>query len=138
LLGVVGVAMIALVIALLAILIGGRETARGVVSDASLDLATAAIRQEAAFNETSMPELDAAPPALDGTEQSAPILDAGTDEPKIISSRDNAVGRHDGVHGAPLLDGFEFEGWTPQQVKDALNAGWTIEQLRDVYNKENQ
>ena len=129
LIGIVGVAMVALVIALVAILLGGRETARGVVKDDSFDLAIA-VAQEAAFGENES--------ETSGIEESDTlILDRSlTEEPKILSSRDDAVGRHDGVHGAPLLDGFEFEGWTPQQVQDALNSGWTVDQLREHYNKE--
>ena len=129
LIGIVGVAMVALVIALVAILLGGRETARGVVKDDSFDLAIA-VAQEAAFGENES--------ETSGIEESDNlILDRSLiEDPKILSSRDDAVGRHDGVHGAPLLDGFEFEGWTPQQVQDALNSGWTVDQLREHYNKE--
>nr|MBC8518279.1 hypothetical protein [Euryarchaeota archaeon] len=133
LLGIVGVAMIALVIALVAVLLGGRETARGVVKDDSFDLAIA-VAQEAAFGEEENESENA---TSDGVE--SPVLDGSlTEEPKILSSRDDAVGRHDGVHGAPLLDGFEFEGWTPQQVQDSLNQGWTVDQLREHYNKGKQ
>ena len=121
--------MIALVIALVAVLLGGRETARGVVKDDSFDLAIA-VAQDAAFegeeNETT-----------DGAD--TPVLDGSlTEDPKILSSRDDAVGRHDGVHGAPLLVGFEFEGWAPEQVQELLNQGWTVEQLREKYNEEKQ
>jgi hypothetical protein len=134
LLGIVGVAMIALVIALIAVLLGGREHAKGVVTDDLLDIS--AMEQEVAFdaddaeqNETSQDTAGDDVPLLDGSK---------LDEPKILSSRDNTVGRHDGVHGAPLLDGSQFGEWTPQQVQDALNAGWTVEQLREYYDKENQ
>jgi hypothetical protein len=147
LLGIVGVAVIALIIALVAIVIGGRESASGVVSDDSFDLATA-VAQEEAFSEGDAVASDGLT-ALD----TGPVLDASsmpesiptaqvdttlTSEPKILSTRDHAVGRHDGVHGAPLLDGFEFEGWTPQQVQDALNAGWTVDQLREHHSKGKQ
>ena len=129
LLGIVGVAMIALVIALVAVLLGGRETARGVVKDDSFDLAIA-VAQDAAFEGEENATTDGA---------DTPVLDGSlTEDPKILSSRDDAVGRHDGVHGAPLLDGFEFEGWSPQQVQDLLNQGWTVDQLREKYNEEKQ
>jgi hypothetical protein len=129
--------MVALVIALVAILLGGRETARGVVKDDSFDLAIA-VAQEAAFGEKeSGTEGQSETSEIEASE--TPILDRSlTEEPKILSSRDDAVGRHDGVHGAPLLDGFEFEGWTPQQVQDALNSGQTVDQLREQYRKEKQ
>ncbi|HIG20626.1 MAG TPA: hypothetical protein EYQ78_07710 [Candidatus Poseidoniales archaeon] len=136
LIGVVGIAMVALVIALVAILLGGRETARGVVKDDSFDLAIA-VAQEAAFgSEESGSEVQS--DTLE-TEVSETLTPDGslTEEPKILSSRDDAVGRHDGVHGAPLLDGFEFEGWSPQKVQDALNSGQTIDQLREQHKKEN-
>jgi hypothetical protein len=137
LIGIVLVAMVALVIALVAILLGGRETARGVVKDDSFDLAIA-VAQEAAFGEKeSGTEGQSETSEIEASE--TPILDRSlTEEPKILSSRDDAVGRHDGVHGAPLLDGFEFEGWTPQQVQDALNSGQTVDQLREQYRKEKQ
>jgi len=137
LIGVVGVAMVALVIALVAILLGGRESARGVVKDDSFDLAIA-VAQEAAFgSDDSGSEVQS---QTSETEASETLLPDGSlnEEPKILSSRDDAVGRHDGVHGAPLLDGFEFEGWTPQQVQDALNEGCTVEQLREKYKQEKQ
>jgi len=137
LIGVVGVAMVALVIALVAILLGGRESARGVVKDDSFDLAIA-VAQEAAFgSDESGSEVQS---QTSETEASETLLPDGSlnEEPKILSSRDDAVGRHDGVHGAPLLDGFEFEGWTPQQVQDALNEGCTVEQLREKYKQEKQ
>jgi hypothetical protein len=136
LLGIVGVAMVALVIALVAIILGGRETARGVVKDDSFDLAIA-VAQEAAFGAGDADAQNQAE-STETADMQAPVLDGGlTEEPKILSSRDDAVGRHDGVHGAPLLDGFEFEGWSPQKVQDALNSGQTIDQLREQHKKEN-
>jgi phosphatidylserine/phosphatidylglycerophosphate/cardiolipin synthase-like enzyme len=134
LLGIVGVAMVALVIALVAIIIGGRETARGVVKDDSFDLAIAVAQEEAFGAEESGSENQS-----ENEENKTLIPDKSlTEDPKILSSRDDAVGRHDGVHGAPLLDGFEFEGWTPQQVQDALNEGSTVDQLREKYKQEKQ
>ncbi|HJM18876.1 MAG TPA: lamin tail domain-containing protein [Candidatus Thalassarchaeaceae archaeon] len=134
LLGIVGVAMVLLVIALIAVLLGGREHATGVVTDKLLDSASTA--QEMAFDADNIEDAEA---PIDTAPTDAPILDgSGSDEPKILSSRDNTIGRHDGVHGAPLLDGFQFGEWTPQQVQDALNSGWTVEQLREYYDNENQ
>ena len=52
-------------------------------------------------------------------------------------AREVAVGRDDGVFGAPQLDGYEFPGWSPQQVQEALDSGWTLEQLREKYESEN-
>ncbi len=135
LLSIVGVAMIALVIALLAVLLSGRENASGVVSDTLLDFT------EAAFIDDSPSDLGSINQSTSHHHPSAEgdtfVLDSSTatGEPKILSGRDNAIGRHDGVHGAPLMDGFEFEGWTPQQVQEALAAGWTVEQLREHYNQ---
>ncbi len=123
LLGIVGLAMIALVFALVAVLLSGREHAKGVVTDELLEISESS--QDEEFDSIS---------SETESETSEPILEQpSSDEPQIISSRDNAVGRHDGVHGAPLLDGAQFGEWTPQQVQDALNAGWTAEQLRDYY-----
>ena len=136
LLGIVGVAMVALVIALVVIILGGRETARGVVKEDSFDLAIA-VAQEAAFGAGDADAQNQAE-SSETADMQTPLLDGSlTEEPKILSSRDDAVGRHDGVHGAPLLDGFEFEGWSPQKVQDALNSGQTIDQLREQHRKEN-
>ena len=68
------------------------------------------------------------------TEGGAPV-DEG---PKVVDTRDSAVARDDGVFGAPQLDGFEFEGWTPKKVQEALASGWTIEQLREHYKQRDQ
>ena len=115
--------MIALVFALVAVILSGREHAKGVVTDELLEISESS--QDEEFDSIS---------SETESETSEPILEQpSSDEPQIISSRDNAVGRHDGVHGAPLLDGAQFGEWTPQQVQDALNAGWTAEQLRDYY-----
>ena len=134
LLGIVGVAMIALVFALIAVLLGGREHAKGVVTDDLLNISNMA--QDVAFDDGDTGQTE---PPLDTTVADVPVLDGSKpDEPKILSGRDNAVGRHDGVHGAPLLDGSQFGEWTPQQVQDALNSGWTVEQLREYYDKGNQ
>ena len=131
LLGIVGIAMIALVIALVVIMLGGREHAKGVVTDDLLD--SPYIESDVIISPT---EAEQEVVSLDATQDdgASPVLDGSTSiEPKILSGRDNAIGRHDGVHGAPLLDGFQFEGWTPQQVQDALNSGTTIEELRELH-----
>ena len=67
----------------------------------------------------------------------AVILDGTSVGPNAGSeAREVAVGRDDGVFGAPQLDGYNFPGWSPQQVQDALDAGWTVEQLREKYESE--
>ena len=67
----------------------------------------------------------------------AVILDGTSVGPNAGSeSREVSVGRDDGVFGAPQLDGYEFPGWSPQQVQEALDAGWTLEQLREKYDSE--
>lgn len=69
--------------------------------------------------------------------QGAVILDGTSVGPNAGSdAREVAVGRDDGVFGAPQLDGYDFPGWSPQQVQEALDAGWTVEQLREKYDSE--
>ena len=69
--------------------------------------------------------------------QGAVILDGTSVGPNAGSdAREVAVGRDDGVFGAPQLDGYNFPGWSPQQVQEALDAGWTVEQLREKYDSE--
>ena len=127
LLGIVGLAMIALVFALVAVMLGGREHAKGVVMDDLL--ATGEGTHDDGFD-----AIDTEPDA-EKISDGKPVLDGGiNEEPKILSGRDNTVGRHDGVHGAPLLDSAQFGEWTPEQIQDALNSGWTIEQLREYYD----
>ena len=75
------------------------------------------------------------------TEEEAPagavILDGTSVGPNAGSeARDASVGRDDGTFGAPQLDGYEFPGWSPQQVQESLDAGWTLEQLREKYDSE--
>ena len=75
------------------------------------------------------------------SEENAPagavILDGTSVGPNAGSeAREVSVGRDDGVFGAPQLDGYDFPGWSPQQVQDALDAGWTVEQLREKYESE--
>ena len=74
-------------------------------------------------------------------EQQAPtgavILEGTSVGPNAGSeAREVSVGRDDGVFGAPQLDGYEFPGWSPQQVQESLDAGWTLEQLREKYDSE--
>ena len=65
------------------------------------------------------------------------ILDGTSVGPNAGSgAREVSVGRDDGVFGAPQLDGYEFPGWSPQQVQESLDAGWTLEQLREKYESE--
>ena len=75
------------------------------------------------------------------TEEEAPagavILDGTSVGPNAGSeARDMSVGRDDGTFGAPQLDGYEFPGWSPQQVQESLDSGWTLEQLREKYDSE--
>lgn len=149
LLAVVGLAAFALIFALVAIMLTGRETAAGVVIDETLDLAEM-MAQEEAFASTT----DEAPPTAgeftspetasgepEAADQSAPVLDGSQttpSEPIIKDMRDDKVARDDGVHGAAQLDGFAFEGWTKKQVQDALATGWTMEQLQELYEKGKQ
>ncbi len=73
----------------------------------------------------------------DSVPQGAVILDGTSVGPNAGSdAREVSVGRDDGVFGAPQLDGYDFPGWSPQQVQDALDAGWTVEQLREKYESE--
>ncbi|MEE2748177.1 MAG: lamin tail domain-containing protein [Candidatus Thermoplasmatota archaeon] len=72
-----------------------------------------------------------------GTPDGAVILDGTSVGPNAGSdAREVSVGRDDGVFGAPQLDGYDFPGWSPQQVQESLDAGWTIEQLREKYDSE--
>ena len=65
------------------------------------------------------------------------ILDGTSVGPNAGSeAREVSVGRDDGVFGAPQLDGYNFPGWAPQQVQEALDAGWTLEQLQEKYDSE--
>ncbi len=65
------------------------------------------------------------------------ILDGTSVGPNASSdAREVGTGRDDGVFGAPQLDGYGFENWSPQEVQSSLDAGWTIEQLREKYEKE--
>jgi len=67
----------------------------------------------------------------------AVILDGTSVGPNAGSeAREVSVGRDDGVFGAPQLDGYNFPGWSPQQVQESLDAGWTLEQLREKYDSE--
>ena len=67
----------------------------------------------------------------------AVILEGTSVGPNASSeAREVPVGRDDGVFGAPQLDGYEFPGWSPQQVQEALDSGWTVEQLREKYDSE--
>ena len=71
------------------------------------------------------------------TPAGAVILDGTSVGPNAGSeARDMSVGRDDGTFGAPQLDGYEFPGWSPQQVQESLDAGWTLEQLREKYDSE--
>ena len=73
----------------------------------------------------------------ENTPAGAVILDGTSVGPNAGSeAREVSVGRDDGVFGAPQLDGYDFPGWSPQQVQDALDAGWTVEQLREKYESE--
>jgi len=51
-------------------------------------------------------------------------------------AREVTEGRHDGVFGAPQLDGYDFPNWSPKDVQAALDMGWTVEQLREKYDAE--
>jgi hypothetical protein len=67
------------------------------------------------------------------------ILDGTSVGPNAGSdAREVSVGRDDGVFGAPQLDGYDFPGWSPQQVQESLDAGQTIEQLREKYDSEHK
>ena len=141
LLAVVGLAAFALIFALVAIMLTGRENAAGVVIDETLDLAEM-MAQEEAFASTADEALPAgeftSPAAAD---QSAPVLDGSkttSSEPVIKDMRDDKVARDDGVHGAAQLDGFAFEGWTLKQVQESLASGWTMEQLQELHKKGKQ
>ena len=71
------------------------------------------------------------------TPQGAVILDGTSVGPNAGSeAREVSVGQDDGVFGAPQLDGYDFPGWSPQQVQDSLDAGWTLEELREKYESE--
>tara|TARA_B100001245_G_C22871767_1_gene419209 strand:- start:424 stop:1653 length:1230 start_codon:yes stop_codon:yes gene_type:complete len=65
------------------------------------------------------------------------ILEGTSVGPNASSeAREVAVGRDDGVFGAPKLDGYEFPGWSPQQVQEALDSGLTLEELREKYESD--
>jgi len=65
------------------------------------------------------------------------ILEGTSVGPNASSdAREVAVGRDDGVFGAPKLDGYEFPGWSPQQVQEALDSGLTLEELREKYEAD--
>ena len=65
------------------------------------------------------------------------ILEGTSVGPNASSeAREVAVGRDDGVFGAPKLDGYEFPGWSPQQVQEALDSGLTLKELREKYESD--
>ena len=69
--------------------------------------------------------------------EGAVILDGTSVGPNESSeAREVTAGRHDGVFGAPQMDGYDFPKWSPKQVQESIDAGWTIEQLRAEYEKE--
>ena len=122
LMGLMALTALALLGAFVVMLLQGRWSAKGVVTDSLLD-----------FDEQGEGLVD--PYTADLTTEGGAPVDEG---PKVVDTRDSAVARDDGVFGAPQLDGFEFEGWTPKKVQEALASGWTIEQLREHYKEGNQ
>jgi hypothetical protein len=123
LMGLMALTSLALLGAFVVMLLQGRWSAKGVVTDSLLD-----------YDEQGGEGL-VDPFTADLTTEGGAPVDEG---PKVVDTRDSAVARDDGVFGAPQLDGFEFEGWTPKKVQEALASGWTIEQLREHYKQRDQ
>ena len=93
--------------------------------------------EAAMWEEENTPEPAPAPTPEADTAPSNVILDGTSVGPNASSeAREVAVGRDDGVFGAPQLDGYGFPEWTPQFVQDHLPQGWTVDQLREKYEKE--
>ncbi|HIF04365.1 MAG TPA: hypothetical protein EYQ80_02850 [Candidatus Poseidoniales archaeon] len=99
-----------------------RTSAGKILVDDSVDISDAAWQDE---------EVDEVAPT--GTV----ILDGTSVGPNASSdAREVSVGRDDGIYGAPQMDGYDFPGWSPKQVQDALAEGLTVEQLKEKYESE--
>jgi len=123
LLAMVILAAVSLAGALGMLLMSRRRTSAGnVLIDDSVDISDAAWQDE---------EEDEVAPT--GTV----ILDGTSVGPNASSdAREVSVGRDDGIYGAPQMDGYDFPGWSPKQVQDALAEGLTVEQLKEKYESE--
>jgi hypothetical protein len=106
------------------LLLSRRRTSAGnILVDDSVDISDAAWQDEEAEEEV----------APTGTV----ILDGTSVGPNASSeAREVSAGRDDGIYGPPQMDGYDFPGWSPKQVQDALAEGLTVEQLKEKYESE--
>ena len=125
--GLILLAALALAAALAAMIYGGREDALGVITDETLD------SFEPLPSETSEPTMEQ--PNIDSSDSTDP---PPSDDPKILSTRDNTIGRDDGAFGAPLLDAGALPGWDPEEIQGLIAQGWTMEQLKEEYDRRNE